>query len=100
MKLRRLGALAMILAVASAMAEDMPESWDGLVQVKPKRVDEVFVLPGADLRRYSKVMLDPTEVAFRKDWVKYINQTRRDVSRHVTEDDAKEILAAAMHRTP
>src|SRR5262245_24812624 len=95
MKLKLLGALAMILGFASAFAEDMPESWDGLVQIKPKRVDAAFVLPGADFRPYTKVMLDPTEVAFRKDWVKDINQTKRDVSSHVTEEDAKEILAAA-----
>jgi hypothetical protein len=95
MKLKPLVALGMMLAFAYATAGDLPESWDGLVEVKAKRVDQVFVLPGADFRGYSRVMLDPTEVAFRKDWVEDINRSRREVSRHMTEEDAKEILAAA-----
>jgi hypothetical protein len=96
MKLRQLSAFAMTLLFACAgAAENLEASWDGLVQIKPKRIDAAFVLPGADFRPYTKVMLDPTEVAFRKDWVKDHNQTKRDVSSYVTEEDAKEILAAA-----
>ncbi len=48
--------------------EDMPDNWDGLVRVKPKRMDAAYVAPGADFRAYTKVMLDPAEVAFKKDW--------------------------------
>ena len=57
-------------------AEDAPDNWDGLVQIKPKRMDLVYVLPGADFRPYTKVMLDKTEVAFRKDWQRNMNDTR------------------------
>ena len=38
--------------------------------------------------------VDPTEVAFNKDWMKNMND-RRDVSRMVTDEKAQEILTAA-----
>ncbi len=79
---------------AVASAEDAPDNWDGLVQVKPKRMDLVYVLPGADFRPYTKVMLDKTEVAFRKDWLKNMNDTRT-VSRKIDDDEAAKIMAAA-----
>jgi len=69
---------------AVATAEDAPDNWDGLVQIKPKRMDLVYVLPGTDFRPYTKVMLDKTEVAFHKDWLKNMNDTR-SVSRRIDE---------------
>jgi hypothetical protein len=39
-------------------------------------------------------MVDPTEVAFHKDWMKNMND-RRDVSRMVNDEKAQEIIAAA-----
>ena len=51
------------LALAGVVsAADMPENWDGLVEVKPKRMDAAYLLPGADFRSYTKVMIDPSEV--------------------------------------
>ena len=70
------------------------ESWDGLVQVRPKRFDAAYVAPGADFRPYRKLMVEPTQVAFRKDWLKNMNDTRSGM-RRVTAEDAKEILEAA-----
>lgn len=89
-------ALSACLLAASpvAGAVDTPESWDGLVQVKPKRMDMVHVLPGADFRPYSKVMLDETEVAFRKDWLKNMNDTRT-VSRRIDDSEVAKIKEAA-----
>ena len=77
-----------------AGAADAPDNWDGLVQIKPKRMDLVYVLPGADFRPYTKVMLDKTEVAFRKDWQKNMNDTR-SVSRKIDDEQAAKIMAAA-----
>ena len=79
----------------AALAADAPESWDGLVEVKAKRMDAVFLLPGADFRPYTKVMIDPTEVAFHKDWMKNINQSSVGVSRDVTQADAEKIASTA-----
>jgi hypothetical protein len=89
-----LAALALVGSLGSALAADVPESWDGLVQVKPKRMDAAYLLPGADFRSYTKVMIDPTAVAFQKDWQKRINDNRRPSDR-VDDEQAQKILAAA-----
>ena len=73
--IRGLGAALCLMAFA-AIAQDSG-NWDGLVQVKPKRLDAVFLLPGADFRSYNKIMMDPVEVAFEKDWLKDYNRERR-----------------------
>jgi hypothetical protein len=89
-----LATLTLVGSFGSALAADAPESWDGLVQVKPKRMDAAYLLPGADFRPYTKLMIDPTEVAFQKDWQKRINDTRR-MSDRVDDEQAQKILAAA-----
>jgi hypothetical protein len=94
-KIRQFAALVLIAAVGAASAADAPESWDGLVEVQAKKMDAVFLLPGADFRPYTKVMIDPTQVAFHKDWMRSMNQTQRDLSRRVTQEDADRILSAA-----
>ena len=92
--LRWLAAALLFTSAGAALAADTPESWDGLVEVKPKRMDAAFLLPGADFRPYTKVMIDPTQVAFQKDWFKRMNETR-DLSRRVSKEEAEQILAAA-----
>jgi hypothetical protein len=59
---------AIVLAPPALAAwwDSMPTTWDHLVRVESKNFGSVFVLPGADFRPYTKVMLDPTEVAFDK----------------------------------
>jgi hypothetical protein len=89
-----ISALLATVVCGAALAADAPESWDGLIEVKPKRMDAVFLLPGADFRGYTKVMIDPTQVAFRHDWLRDINRSSRDLSRRITEEDAADILAA------
>jgi len=90
-------AASLVLAVPQAFAADQPspQNWDGLVQVESTKLDAVFLLPGEDFRPYTKVMIDPAEVAFRKNWMRDINNQRRSVSGHVTQEDAEEIMAAA-----
>jgi len=64
-----LGALALfLLSLASAAAEPPPTTHDGLQQVKSKKLDLLYVLPGATLDGYKKVWLDPVQVAFSKSW--------------------------------
>jgi len=89
-----LAALMLAASFGAASAADLPESWDGLIEVKPKRMDAAFLLPGADFRPYTKLMIDPTQVAFKKDWVKSVND-QKSLSEKVSEEDAQKILAAA-----
>jgi hypothetical protein len=83
-----------LVAAGAHAAEPAAAAWDGLVEVKSKRMDVAFVAPGADFRAYTKLMLDPTEVAFQKDWMKDMND-RRDLSRRVSDEQAGEMLQAA-----
>ncbi|RPI13495.1 MAG: DUF3313 domain-containing protein [Lysobacterales bacterium] len=94
MRAKVLFSLILGAVLGTAMADDSAVSWDGLVQVKPKQMDAVFLLPGADFRTYTKVMLDPTEVAFKKDWMKDLNRQRSPGAR-VSQEDADKILSAA-----
>jgi len=90
--------VALVLSTAFGAvlaAEQAPESWDGLVEVKSKKMDAAYLMPGADFRAYTKVMIDPSQVAFQKDWMKTINQQHRSVSGKVTDADAAKILEAA-----
>jgi hypothetical protein len=82
-------------ALGMAFAAELPESWDGLVEVKPKKMDAAYLLPGADFRPYTKVIIDPTQVAFNKDWMKQVNQSKRGVSERIDQADADKIIAAA-----
>lgn len=91
---KTLATLMLCAAWGLAAASDAPETWDGLTQVKPKRMDAAYLLPGADFRPYTKLMIDPTQVAFQKDWMKSVNRERQ-LSGRVSEEDAQKILAAA-----
>lgn len=93
-KLRLFAVTMLLTTIGTALAQTLPESWDGLIEVKPKRMDAAFLLPGADFRPYTKLLIDPTQVAFKKDWMRSQND-QRDLSRRVTPEDADKILAAA-----
>jgi hypothetical protein len=94
-KLKTLPLLALAMFLGTAIADEAPTNWDGLIEVKPRKMDAVFLMPGADFRPYTKVMIDPTQVAFHKDWMKNMNQSSRDLSRRISQDEAADILAAA-----
>lgn len=66
---------ATLVARPVASAQQPPATWDGLVKVPSKKLKFVYLAPGADFRAYTKVMVDPTEVAFDKKWLDNYNQT-------------------------
>jgi Protein of unknown function (DUF3313) len=84
---------ALALASASpALAASPPTTWDNLVKVKSKRLNYVYLLPGADFRAYSKVMLDPTQIAFKKNWQRDYNSTTRGLSGRVNDSDIEKAI--------
>lgn len=87
------GLLSLFMLSLSVFAATLPEL-DGLVQVKPKRMDEAWLLPGADFRGYRAVMIDVPDVAFARNWMRNMNETRSP-SRRVSQADAEKIAAAA-----
>lgn len=82
-----LGGFAMASAAPPALAAKPPAEWDGLVKVKAKRFELVYLRPGADFRGYTKVILDPTEVAFEKNWKRDYNSASRSSSMEVSDKD-------------
>jgi hypothetical protein len=68
-----------------------PANWDGLVEVNSRRFESAFLLPGADFRPYTKVLIDEPEVAFRQNWLRDVNRSR-SAGRRVTDADAQRIL--------
>ena len=71
----------------SAASSDL----DGLVKVKSKHFDEVYLRPGADFRGYTKVMLNPTQVTFAKSWKKDMNANRVALLQATSVEDADQI---------
>jgi hypothetical protein len=87
-------ALALALVATPVTAAPKTE-WDGLILVKSKRMDAVYLMPDADFREYTKVMLVPTEVAFKKNWHRDMNRDATSLDRRVSDADARRILDAA-----
>lgn len=85
-------ATVLIAAGPSAQAASPPATWDGLVQTKSKRLSLVYLAPGADFRAYNKVMLDPVEIAFKKNWRRDFNRTTRSPQARVSERDEQKAV--------
>ena len=77
MKTKRLIPIAALLAAALSFgpvnaqtAKDLEDAMgaEGLKPVKSKELDMVYARPGATLAGYKKVMLDPVDVSFSKNW--------------------------------
>jgi hypothetical protein len=88
-------ALCLGVAATPVPAASPPATWDNLTRVKAKHLDAVYLLPGADFRGYAKVQLDPTEVAFRKNWVRDYNDSVIDLSGRISEADAQKMIDQA-----
>jgi hypothetical protein len=88
-----IAAAALALAGGSAaLAAKPPATWDDLVRVDSKRLSYVYLLPGASFRPYTKVMLDPTEIAFRKSWQRDYNSTTRGLSTRISDADVERAI--------
>ena len=70
MNLRVPFALLLLAASAPLLAQSQAaaDNWEGLVRVRSEKVEFVYLAPGADFRRYTKVMLEPSEMATKEDW--------------------------------
>jgi hypothetical protein len=60
--------LALIAAGLANAREPTPATWDGMKRVDRPGLDAVYLREGASLAKYKKVMLDPVEVSFDKNW--------------------------------
>jgi len=78
---------AMLTLATPAFAQ--PAEWDGLKLTPSKRMEFVYVRPGATLKGYKRIRLDPVEVAFDKDWKP--NRETRDLTRKLSTADMEAI---------
>jgi hypothetical protein len=74
------------------LAAAPPASWDGLVKVKSKKLAAVYLQPGADFTGYKRVMIDPTEVAFEKNWARDYNRGSRGLDTKVSNADVEKAV--------
>jgi hypothetical protein len=81
-------------ALPAHAAPALPAPYEDLVQVKSKKLDAVYLLPGADFGGYSKIMLDPVQVSFRKDWIKGPKGSR-GAPRRISSEDAQQVAQVA-----
>lgn len=88
-------ALCLTLPAMSAQAASPPPTWDNLVLAPSKRLKAVYLAPDVDFRSYTKLMIDPSEVAFHKDWARSINASSISLSARVDGKDAQQIVAEA-----
>jgi hypothetical protein len=61
----------------AAVSKDPPAEWDGLVKREIKGLDLAYVRPDTEFPAYKKVIIDPLQVAFAKNW-KAPSQYRAD----------------------
>src|SRR3954447_1038909 len=88
--------VGMLLIVGSAVPAKAPASWDGLVLVQSKRLDLVYLEPGADFRGYSKIIVEPTEIAFAKNWQRDHNSGTRSLSSRVSNHELRDAIARGL----
>ena len=63
-----LSAFALTLALTAGAQSRRATTHDGLQLGKSKKLDLLYVQPGATLGGYSKVWIDPVQVDFSQDW--------------------------------
>ncbi len=82
-------------AVAASTGADASIELEGLVRVKSRQFDAVYLLPKADFRGYTKVLLEPAPVAFAPNWLRDVNRPATELSRRTTKEDAERIADEA-----
>jgi hypothetical protein len=87
----------LVLAAApTAIAQNQPAlQWEGMQKASWKAFDEAWQTPGFDFRSYTKVMIDPAQATFRKDWQRDYNKVHFDLENRIRDEDAQKILAEA-----
>jgi hypothetical protein len=85
-----LAATASLTAIAAEPPATTPE---GLERVENSRLDLVYRRPGVDMTGYTKIMLDPVEVAFMKQWTQDFRQVSKSDRERIRSELAKEFQA-------
>jgi hypothetical protein len=84
-----------LLAASAPLLAQSPapeDNWEGLVRVRSEKVEFVYLAPEADFRPYTKVMLDPSEMAMEKDWLRDQRRQSSSLGSQATERDVVRAL--------
>src|SRR5262245_10813413 len=84
----------MVLAASApllAQSQEPDANWEGLVRVQSQTIEFVYLAPEADFRLYTKVMLEPSEMAMEKDWS--LQPNGRDSAFRREADERQVVLA-------
>lgn len=81
MKLRTLLIVSIVTFGGAAFAAPGPGRagpvmHEGLVPVQSSTLDRFYVRPDANLSGYRKILIDPVQVEFNKDWLRNVNDPR------------------------
>jgi Protein of unknown function (DUF3313) len=79
------------ILTACATPQQAPTTWDGLERRDVKGIDAVYVRPNFKFPHYRKVIIDPAQVSFSKNWDQ--NSTA-DLSRRLDSADIQKIKDA------
>lgn len=85
-------AIAASLALLSSQTAFAQEDGAGLAAVHAKRMDQAYVLPGADFRPYTAILLDPVDASFAKNWQRDYNSSSAKTGRTLSDEDAAKAL--------
>jgi hypothetical protein len=86
-------AVLLLIAPGAFAAEPGVDDTGQLQLVEQDRHSAVFVQPGVDWTRYDSLLLDDATVAFRKNWLRDQNRSRRSLSERVSTADMERIKA-------
>jgi hypothetical protein len=84
-----------LLGATVSAAKKPPQEWDGLSLVKLKGMDVAYARPGADFTIYSKIIIDPIQVAFAKGWDKEETFSKNRLNAEQLEEIKGKISAVA-----
>ncbi len=80
MKLRTLLVFSIVSLGGAAFAAPYgapgPAMPDGLIAVQSSTLDKLYLRPNANLATYRRVMIDPVQVEFQKEWLRRMNDPR------------------------
>jgi len=85
-----LSVVALGAALPAPSQAATPATYEGLVAVQSRNIDELYLRPNSDLASYRRIMIDPPQVAFRKDWNKE-SPDLHGVTRRLRQDDVQRI---------
>jgi hypothetical protein len=82
----------LLLAASPLLAQATEDNWEGLVRIKSDKIELVYLAPEADFRPYTKVILVPSDMAMKKNWLRDQRRRSSGLSGDTTESDVVRAL--------